>query len=198
VFQGEIGDEGRTFRFAKNRVGSQFICEATDLSRIANEKHDFVISSHTIEHISNPLKALLEWKRVLKRKGILLLACPNKEYTFDHDRAITRIGHLFEDYEKNIDEGDLTHIPEALQFTDFSMYPGVRNLQDFVVRSRDNIKNRALHHNVFDTRLVVQMVSAAGFKVLFVGTHRFHIIVLCQKSNGSFCIQERLQMSDIS
>jgi ubiquinone/menaquinone biosynthesis C-methylase UbiE len=166
-------------------VGSQFICEATDLSRIANGKYDFVISSHTIEHISNPLKALAEWKRVLKRGGVLLIVCPNKEQTFDHRRAVTRIEHLLEDYEKNVDEDDLTHLPEIVRYTDLSMYPGVRNLQDFLARSRDNIRNRSLHHHVFDTALMIRMVSIAGFKVLFAGTYRFHIIVLCQKAGSS-------------
>jgi SAM-dependent methyltransferase len=181
VFQGEIGDEGRTFRFAKGKVGSQFICEATDLSRIAKGKYDFVISSHTIEHISNPLRALLEWKRVLKRGGVLLLVCPNKEWTFDHNRAVTRVEHLLEDYEESVDESDLTHLPEILQFHDLSMDPMAWNSRDFVARSRNNVRNRCLHHHVFDVDLVVQMVSIAGFRVLFVGTHRLHIIVLCQK-----------------
>ncbi len=181
VFQGQIGGEGRSFRFAKNKVGSQFICEATDLSRIATEKYDFVISSHTIEHISNPLKALLEWKRVLKRGGVLLLVCPHKDWTFDHKRPVTTIEHLLEDHGKRIDESDLTHLPEILQLHDLSMDPMASNLQDFVARSRNNIRNRCLHHHVFDTDLVTQMVRAAGFKVLFVGTHRLHIIALCQK-----------------
>jgi SAM-dependent methyltransferase len=189
IFQGNIGGEGRTFCFAKNKIGSQLICEGTDLSRISDDKYDFVISSHTIEHISNPLQALREWKRVLKRGGVLLLVCPHKEQTFDHKRAVTRIEHLLEDYEKRVGEDDLTHLPEVLQFTDLSICPGVRNFQAFVARSRDNLSNRALHHHVFDTNLVVQMARIAGFKVLFVGTHRLHIIVLCQKSNNSLYLR---------
>jgi SAM-dependent methyltransferase len=191
VFQGRIGGEGRTFRYAKNRLGLQFICEATDLSRIATEKYDFIVSSHTIEHIANPLRALLEWKRVLKRGGVLLLVCPNKERTFDHNRAVTRVDHLIEDYERNVDESDLTHLPEILRLHDMSMDPMERNLRDFVARSRNNVRNRTLHHHVFDTDLVVQMVSIAGFKTLFIGTHRFHIIVLCQKRNEGTRVGER-------
>jgi SAM-dependent methyltransferase len=49
------------------------ICEATNLSQIKDEEYDFLITSHTIEHLANPLKALYEWKRVLKRKGIMLI-----------------------------------------------------------------------------------------------------------------------------
>jgi hypothetical protein len=124
---------------------------------------------------------LLEWKRVLKRGGVLLLVCPHKDWTFDHKRPVTTIEHLLEDHGKRIDESDLTHLPEILQLHDLSMDPMASNLQDFVARSRNNIRNRCLHHHVFDTDLVTQMVRAAGFKVLVVGTHRLHIIALCQK-----------------
>ena len=191
VFQGEIGVDGRTFRYAKNKVGLQFICEATDLGRIADERYDFVISSHTIEHISNPLRALLEWRRVLRPIGVLLLVCPHKERTFDHRRPMTRVDHLLEDYQKDTGENDLTHLPEIMQLHDLSMDPMARNPQSFVKRSMNNIRNRTLHHHVFDTDLVVQMVTIAGFKVLFAGTHRLHIIVLCQKVNVEMKVGER-------
>jgi len=195
VWEGEIR-EGRTFRFTKNKVGWQFISEATDLIQIANERYDFVISSHTIEHISDPLKALLEWKRVLKRGGVLLLVCPHKQRTFDHKRPVTRIEHLLEDYEKGIDENDLTHLPEILQLTDLSMCPGIRNLQDFVARSRNNVRNRCLHHHVFDMDLVIQVVRIVGFKILFISTHRLHIIVLCQKTDDGTKVRERIYSTE--
>jgi SAM-dependent methyltransferase len=185
VFQPGTRGEGRTFRFAKNKVGLQFICEATDLRPIANEKYDFVISSHTIEHISNPLKALIEWKRVIKRGGVLLLVVPHKERTFDHKRPVTKVEHILEDYHNEIDENDLTDLPEILRSHDLSMDPMTRNLHDFLLRSRNNVRYRILHHHVFDTDLAVQMVRIAGFKVLFVGTHRFHIILVCQKTDDA-------------
>ena len=195
VFQGDIGGEERAFRFAKDKVGLKFICEATDLGQIASEKYDFVISSHTIEHISNPLKALIEWKRLIRRGGLLLLVVPHKEWTFDHKRPVTKAEHLLEDYHNDIDENDLTHLPEILRDHDRSMDPMTRNLQDFLLRSRNNIRYRILHHHVFDTDLAVQMVRIAGFKVLFVGTHSFHIILVCQKTDDEIKFGEHAAKS---
>lgn len=78
-----------------------------------------------------------------------------------------------------------------MQFHDLSMDPMVRNMQCFAKRSMNNVRNRTLHHHVFDTDLVVQMVTIAEFKVLFAGTHRFHIIVLCQKLSAETKVGER-------
>ncbi len=41
---------------------------------------DFVFSSHCLEHLEEPSRALFEWKRVLKENGILFLYLPHKDY----------------------------------------------------------------------------------------------------------------------
>jgi len=57
----------------------QYIAEATNLGHIASASYDFILSSHTLEHIANPLHALSEWVRVLKEKGLLVLVVPHRE-----------------------------------------------------------------------------------------------------------------------
>ena len=42
-----------------------------------DESQDFIISSHTLEHLEDYLKALKEWDRVLKKNGVLLLYLPH-------------------------------------------------------------------------------------------------------------------------
>ncbi len=37
---------------------------------------DYVVSSHVVEHLPNPIAAFLEWKRVLKPGGIILMIVP--------------------------------------------------------------------------------------------------------------------------
>ena len=82
VWEGNIS-EGQTFRYDKNKVGRQFIAEATDLSVIGSETYDFVLSCHSLEHIANPIKAILEWKRVTRNGGYILFVLPHKDRTFD-------------------------------------------------------------------------------------------------------------------
>ncbi|MBI4436389.1 MAG: glycosyltransferase [Candidatus Omnitrophica bacterium] len=53
---------------------------AYDLSFFADESRDFVFSSHLLERLYNPLRALKEWRRVLKPGGVLFSIVSDKRY----------------------------------------------------------------------------------------------------------------------
>jgi SAM-dependent methyltransferase len=59
---------------------------------------DFVVSSHVLEHFPNPIKALLEWDRLIRAGGIIFMIVPHKERTFDKHQARTSLQHLIEDF----------------------------------------------------------------------------------------------------
>jgi SAM-dependent methyltransferase len=185
VWEGAI-QEGRTYRFSRNKTGEQFICEGAELDFLQNESYDFVLSSHVLEHMGNPLKALYEWKRVLKNHGVLLLCAPDKDKTFDHRRPATSLDHLIEDYRKNTDEHDSNHLLEILELHDLSMDPGAGTREEFVERSRRNFENRCLHHHVFTLESLVKAISYVGFNVLMATLHPpHHIVVICEKVENS-------------
>jgi SAM-dependent methyltransferase len=176
-------EAGRTFRFDPRRAaGQQFIAEATDLRSVPSDHYELVLSSHVLEHSSNPLRALAEWTRVLEPQGILVLVVPHKQGTFDHRRPVTTLAHLIEDWTAGTAEDDLTHLPEILELHDVSLDPGAGDLAAFTARSRNNRENRCLHHHVFDTQLVVEVVHHAGLQIVTVEPHEpFHIIVVARK-----------------
>lgn len=181
VWQGKIS-EGLTFNYTRSKLGRQFIREATNLKGIKNGSYDCVISSHVLEHVANPLRALFEWKRVLKDGGVLLLVVPHKQGTFDHNRPVTKLSHLIQDMQNEVDEHDLSHLTEILKLHDLSMDPEAGTFENFVTRSKDNFNNRCLHHHVFATESVIYMIDYVVLKMLLVTTHPpHHIIILCQK-----------------
>lgn len=182
IWEGAI-TEGTTFRYDNMRVpGNQFVMEATDLNGIRASCYDFVLSSHVLEHVANPLKALNEWVRVLKDEGVLVLVVPHKDGTFDHRRPVTSIGHLIEDFDRNIGEDDLTHLDEILALHDLTMDPEAGDFNSFRDRSLRNVENRCLHHHVFDTRLSVEVLENSGLQILAVEPFRPHnILVVAQK-----------------
>jgi predicted SAM-dependent methyltransferase len=183
-FSSETIWQGRTGQYERGKLRQQFTCEATQLEAIKDEIYDFVIASHLLEHIANPTKALYEWKRVLKAGGALLLVCPNRQATFDHSRPVTKIENLLDDYRNNTDESDLTHLQEVLELHDLSMDPMGETFENFVVRCRDNLQNRCLHHHVFDTELIVEMLSHVCMKAIFGALHGPHIVVLSEKTTN--------------
>ena len=65
----------------------------------ADESQDFIVSAHVLEHMPNPIKALLEWDRLIRPGGIIFMIVPHKERTFDRDYERTTLQHLIDDYE---------------------------------------------------------------------------------------------------
>lgn len=173
---------GVTYAYEKNRkVGYQYVCDATDLVDIESEKYDFVLASHVLEHIANPLKAIAEWMRVLKKDGLILLIVPHKDGTFDHRRPVTLFSHLLEDYRYNMQENDLTHVPEILELHDPPLGLG----EDFNACKQtlfNNYKYRCVHHHVFSTRLIIEIFNYFNIHIVSIDLHKpYHIIILGKK-----------------
>ncbi|HEX4426176.1 MAG TPA: class I SAM-dependent methyltransferase, partial [Terriglobales bacterium] len=74
--------------------GRLIIADATDLRPISNASYECVLACHCLEHVANPLRALREWKRVLKENGLLMLVLPHKDGTFDWRRPPTPLSHM--------------------------------------------------------------------------------------------------------
>jgi SAM-dependent methyltransferase len=181
VWEGSI-EAGNTFNYYNKKSGRQFIAEATDLSEVATAQYDFLLSSNCLEHVANSIKALTEWKRVIKDDGVLVLALPNKESNFDHRRPFTKFEHLLEDSSRDVGEDDLTHLDEILALHDLSMDPPAGDLEHFKERSLKNSQNRTLHHHVFDVQLIKEMLDHVGFEVLDVTTTKTDFLVLAKKN----------------
>jgi SAM-dependent methyltransferase len=175
--------EGDTFHFYSRKApGQQFLAEGADVRVIPSGMYDFVLSAHMLEHTANPLRALAEWKRLLKPGGEMVLVIPARDGTFDHRRPITTLAHLIEDFEKNVSEDDRTHLTEVLQLHDLSRDPGVTDARTFRERAERNAELRSIHHHVFDTRLAVDAVLHAGFELLAAEPlEPYHIVVLARK-----------------
>jgi SAM-dependent methyltransferase len=159
--------------------GKSIFCDGSDLISVKDSTYDFVLSSHNLEHFANPVKALKEWQRVLRPCGTLILALPHYKQTFDHRREPTSVDHMFEDFERNIGEDDLTHLPEILEKHDLDMDPGRCSSEQFRQRALDNFSNRCLHHHVFDKKNSRELLQRAGFTVRSVHLAvPFHICVV--------------------
>lgn len=82
------------------------------LATFQNASQDFVIANHFLEHCQNPLLALENALRVLRRGGVLYLALPDKRYTFDRSRPATDLEHLIRDYQEGPEWSRRGHFEE--------------------------------------------------------------------------------------
>lgn len=181
IWEGEI-QSGNTYQF-ENRIGHQYIMDGTDLSVIKDDQYDFILSSHNLEHIANPIKALLEWKRVIKRNGYLLIILPNKLGTFDIQREYTSLEHLIDDFKNNVTESDNTHIDEIIQLHDHSRNPSNITVNDFNELINNNYETRCAHHHVFDRKLIEGLLKHVELDTISIQYFSsIHIVILAKKS----------------
>jgi SAM-dependent methyltransferase len=198
LWEGAI-EEGHSFAFnSRSARGQQFIAEGVDLNMIPSDDYRFLLSSNMLEHTTNPLAALVEWKRLLEAGGGLILVLPHRDGTFDHRRPITTLDHLVLDFENSTPETNLDHLPEILALHDLARDPGAVDEATFRERAQRNGTVRGLHHHVFDTRLAMEVVSWAGFDLLAAEPLKpCQIVVVAQKPYGQ-ASRTTLTASDVA
>jgi len=128
---------------------------------------DFIIANHVIEHVTDPIRALTEWHRLLKPDGILFLAVPDKRFTFDRDRQRTPLQHLVDDNTSTLGVKDLnfdhlkdwaTHVerldPDSQEWKDWvdNQYQHGYSVHNHVWQIEDLLEllgHLAEKHNIF-------------------------------------------------
>jgi SAM-dependent methyltransferase len=179
-------DSERGYRPDGDRVGDLHVLDSVDLDPIADGSYDAVVSSHVLEHIANPLRALAAWRRVTRPSGHLLTVAPHMSGTFDHRRAVTPLSHMIDDLERNVGEGDLTHLEETLGLHDRTRDSEAADQEAWAARRRSNLATRVLHHHTFTTFTLLELLDHAGLELIGVETRFPHdIYVLGRWPSGS-------------
>ena len=89
--RGEIELCGRT-------MPVDLVGDATSIP-LPDSSQSWLIHSHVFEHLTDPLKALHEWYRVLRDGGILFsVVCRRDTLWMDALEPVTSLSHLLEDY----------------------------------------------------------------------------------------------------
>jgi SAM-dependent methyltransferase len=102
--------EGLRRKYATNPVLKDRLDQIVDIDCVIGDSQgiheavagqapfDYVIASHLIEHIPDPITWLSDIASVLRPSGILSLVVPDKRFTFDMNRRTTEIGDLVDAY----------------------------------------------------------------------------------------------------
>ncbi len=76
---------------------------------------DFVIANHVIEHVASPIAMIEDGTASLKEGGHFVISAPDKRFTFDRERPLTRFSHLESEYLQGIDHVDDEHYLDFLK-----------------------------------------------------------------------------------
>jgi SAM-dependent methyltransferase len=74
------------------------VTDATTLAGVEDASFDFVIASHVVEHIEDPIRCLRTLARVTRPDGWVFLALPDRRVSFDAPRRPTSIAHVLRDH----------------------------------------------------------------------------------------------------
>ncbi len=154
--------------------GSEIPCE--------DNKLDFLVSEHVLEHIANPIKAMNEWIRVLNPGGHLYIFLPHKERTNDKFRETTSLSHLIEDYKKDVAYNDSTHLEEWFKnVVEKGLMPEHYKHMD----KAELLETASIHHHAWTEKEIVELVNYLELKVKFVHEkvhdRRDSFVVIAQK-----------------
>lgn len=173
---------------AEGVVGPDIIDDAQTLAGVEAGAWDFVIASHVIEHMPNPLRAVEAWLRVLRPGGLLYLVVPDKRATFDAHRVRTTLEHLVLDYHEPSVERDFEH------YVDYAVH--VHRLRgDAALAEARRLRDSgfSIHYHVFLPEDVVAMLEwlsghGVGLRIAegpleATDTLEFHVFV--EKAGGA-------------
>jgi SAM-dependent methyltransferase len=168
----------------KTCPGTTHVVDAVALAtKLPLGYYDFVVSSHVLEHLVNPLKALWHMSAVTKAGGFALHVLPWKVATFDHCRRTTPWKELLAHYREDRDETDVgDHLDEVRAHYDLARDPKAGTWDEFLDRCSRHAENRALHVHVFDFELLQTCLEFMGYRVLDLQlVAPLHQVILAQK-----------------
>jgi len=124
-----------------------------------DESYDYIISSHVIEHIFDPIQAFKEWVRVIKKGGYIFTIAPLKEFVPGEDRPITTFQELLDRH-----TGKLK--PENVKMSEnehWEVQPG--DLQRTYIH--EILSNHETgHFTVFDIALLIKVCEYVGLTIV--------------------------------
>jgi SAM-dependent methyltransferase len=143
---------------------------------------DFIVANHVLEHVTSPIDALAEWRRILRDGGILMMALPDKRFTFDAPRARTTLAHLIEDSRTATDPRDrnYVHLQEWATHVE-GLTPESDAWHAWVGTQYAN--GYAVHNHVWIAKDVLELVAHVGgwsvvaFRNTSVFTNEFVLIL---------------------
>ena len=133
---------------------------------VGKESHDFIVASHVLEHLVNPLRFLEQCHLTLKEGGLLYVGQPDKRTMFDADRQRTPLADVIERYRGNVstleDERIVRYINEVHQPT-----PPFGPQSDEYRAQIEWHRQRSLHVNVWLIDDIVELFLYLGREMAF-------------------------------
>ncbi len=147
------------------------------MAELPEASQAFVLAIHVLEHCEDPLGMLAAWLRVLRPGGVLLLAVPDRRFTFDRLRPATSLDHLFADRAA----GRCTARPRA--YAEWVACTEQLPPDQAEARARELERtDYSIHFHVWDAAALTEMLKAvAGAELVSFARNRSENLALLRR-----------------
>jgi SAM-dependent methyltransferase len=132
------------------------------LGTISEASQDFVIASHVLEHLANPIAMLVDIHRVLRSGALLIILIPDRHKTFDRNRLPTPLPHLVDEYRRDVREVDDAHILDFLTGTSGERKEGARQFSAGEISLH---RQRSVHVHVWDVDEFSEVIDYTAYEL---------------------------------
>jgi SAM-dependent methyltransferase len=148
-------------------VETDIVDSGETLEKVANNSQDFIVANHFFEHCQNPLETFQNFARVLRKDGIVYMAIPNKEITFDKGRAVTTLEHIIKDFTDGPEQSRLEHFRDFTRATQ-----EYKNEAEYEAKVQELLDmDYSIHFHVWDEKAMLEFFLYAkekfGFSIEF-------------------------------
>lgn len=198
-----------------------YVSDGGQISNLVGKLHifDFCVALHVIEHTVDLIGFLIDCQNLLKEDGVLVLAVPDKRYSFDvlrptcttgdviqahvERRKVHSVGKMFDEFAYNsLRAGSLAwDRNDAGELKFFRALDDARAVFSHVQSSHEFIDIHAWQFTPSSFRLMVHDLNQFGFiqlkekAFLDVGEGEFYTTLSC---DGSGCAVDRLSLAKLS
>ena len=176
-------EDGAPFIVGERTLGRTIVWNADDLT--LPTQYDLLYASHVLEHMQDPLGALLSWDKLIKPGGALFLILPWKNNTFDRYRSPTTLEHLAQIFVRRQVMADFEQTVRAIDITlDFGFPPGSTNndLRRRTLSSPEGME--MLHWHVFDLSLLRELYNCLNYRIIAMDLlEPFHQVIVGVKED---------------
>lgn len=159
------------------------------LTKVKNGSVDFVVANHFFEHCQDPIGTLMTFYKKLRAHGVLYMAIPNKEYTFDIDREITTYDHLLKEHKQYPSQKlYLEHCREIAQRTEkHKTELDIAKCIKFLVESKYSI-----HYHVWDQAALSELFQRAAIDF----SMNLSVEAMIKNKNEIICVLRKFPRSE--
>jgi len=146
-------------------VEVDYVGDGEKLDLVPDDSLDYLIANHMLEHCQDVIATLKVFWRKLRKGGALLIALPDKRYTFDYRRPLTPFEHLVQDYEQGPRTSLYQHYQEFHQLATPDPTAALAKTEEEVLAMMSHVD---LHFHVWTQADILEMFLRLGKE------HGFH------------------------